>query len=564
MNGIAQQDRFSDMQFFQRFCARDVTLWAEKDAETEEVAHRLDWLDAVNNGERTIQLAEALLDGLISEGFSHTVVLGMGGSSLAPEVFSKMFQNEELLRTNRLDLSILDTTNPEQIESKRRELPIEKTLFIVSSKSGGTSEVNALEAYFWNELERSGIEKPGIHFIAITDPFTSLEKKGKEKGYRQIIQANPNVGGRYSALIEFGLVPAVLMGIDCRKLLNQARKMELDCCDLQMVADNPGIILGKFLAEAYSSSRDKLTIIADPELEPLGSWIEQLIAESSGKNGKGILPIDLEPIQEPQFYGEDRVFVYFSKNGQHNAFLEQLALSGHPIITFGIKDPYDLGAEFLKWEIAIAIACAMIGVNASDQPNVQLSKSITQEMISEIKKNSGLMPQMPIFSSDDIEVFSENKALGKCQNNDEMISKFLGSITPGDFVAINAFVPRNTEFFSELQKFRKAIADHTNVATTLGFGPRFLHSTGQIHKGGKNNGLFLIITYEPKNDFDIPGEGMTFGTLQIAQAIGDMRALQQMNRRVLRIHLKSGKSHTERLANLLISFKHYAYLNKNC
>jgi len=564
MNGIAQQDRFSDMQFFQRFCARDVTLWAEKDAEKEEVAHRLDWLDAVNNGERTIQLAEALLDGLISEGFSHTVVLGMGGSSLAPEVFSKMFQNEELLRTNRLDLSILDTTNPEQIESKRRELPIEKTLFIVSSKSGGTSEVNALEAYFWNELERSGIEKPGIHFIAITDPFTSLEKKGKEKGYRQIIQANPNVGGRYSALIEFGLVPAVLMGIDCRKLLNQARKMELDCCDLQMVADNPGIILGKFLAEAYSSSRDKLTIIADPELEPLGSWIEQLIAESSGKNGKGILPIDLEPIQEPQFYGEDRVFVYFSKNGQHNAFLEQLALSGHPIITFGIKDPYDLGAELLKWEIATAVVCAKIGVNAFDQPNVQLSKSITQEMISEIKKNSGLMPQMPIFSSDDIEVFSENKALSKCQNNDEMISKFLGSITPGDFVAINAFVPRNTEFFSELQKFRKAIADHTNDATTLGFGPRFLHSTGQIHKGGKNNGLFLIITYEPKNDFDIPGEGMTFGTLQIAQAIGDMRALQQMNRRVLRIHLKSGKSHTERLANLLISFKHYAYLNKNC
>ena len=248
MNKIEQPNRLIDKQFLQRFCARDVTLWAENDAEKEEVAHRLDWLDAVNTGEKTIQTAEVLLDGLISEGFSHTVVLGMGGSSLAPEVFSKLFQNPDFLRTNRLDLSILDTTNPEQIEAKRKELPINKTLFIVSSKSGGTSEVNALEAYFWNELERSGIEKPGSHFIAITDPGTSLEKKGKEKGYRQVILANPNVGGRYSALIEFGLVPAVLMGIDCRRLLDQARKMELDCGDLQSWLITPVYMLGKFLA----------------------------------------------------------------------------------------------------------------------------------------------------------------------------------------------------------------------------------------------------------------------------------------------------------------------------
>ena len=313
MNGIEQPNRLIDKQFLQRFCARDVTLWAEKDAEKEEVAHRLDWLDAIHIEENTIQTAEVLLDGLILEGFTHTVVLGMGGSSLAPEVFSKLFQKPEFLRTNRLDLSILDTTNPEQIEEKRKELPIDKTLFIVSSKSGGTSEVNALEAYFWNELERSGIEKPGSHFIAITDPGTSLEKKGKEKGYRQVILANPNVGGRYSALIEFGLVPAVLMGIDCRRLLDQAKKMELDCGDLQSVADNPGIELGKFLSEAYSTGRDKLTIISDPELEALGSWIEQLIAESSGKNGKGIIPVDLEPSQEAKFYGGDRIFVYFSK-----------------------------------------------------------------------------------------------------------------------------------------------------------------------------------------------------------------------------------------------------------
>ena len=443
-----------DKQFLKRFCARDVTLWAENDAEKEEVAHRLDWLDAVNTGEKTIQTAEVLLDGLISEGFSHSVVLGMGGSSLAPEVFSKLFQDPDFLRTNRLDLSILDTTNPEQIEAKRNELPIDKTLFIVSSKSGGTSEVNALETYFWNELEISGIEKPGSHFIAITDPGTSLEKKGKEKGYRQIILANPNVGGRYSALIEFGLVPAVLMGIDCRRLLDQAKKMELECGDLKSVANNPGVQLGKFLADAYRTGRDKLTIIADPELESLGSWIEQLIAESSGKNGKGIIPIDLEPIQGIDFYGSDRIFVYFSKDGKHKPFLEKLARSGHPTITFVIKDPYDLGAEFLKWEIATAAACAMIGMNAFDQPNVQLSKSITQGMITEIKQNSGSMAQKPIFSSGEVDVYSEDETYVSSQNIGELISKFLGSITPGDFVAINAFVPRNANYFSVLQKFR--------------------------------------------------------------------------------------------------------------
>ena len=555
MNGTAQPNRTIDKQFLQRFCARDVTLWAEMDAEKEEVAHRLDWLDAVHAEVNTIQTAEALLDSLIMEGFTHTIVLGMGGSSLAPEVFSKVFGKPEFLRTNRLELSILDTTNPEQIEAKRDELPLEKTLFIVSSKSGGTSEVNALESYFWNELARSGIEKPGSHFIAITDPGTSLEKKGKEKGYRQVILANPNVGGRYSALIEFGLVPAVLMGIDCRKLLDQAKKMELGCGDLQSVSDNPGIKLGKFLAEAYSVGRDKLTIIADPELEALGSWIEQLIAESSGKNGKGIIPIDLEPFQDLGFYNADRVFVYFSKNGQHDTFLEKLAHSGQPTITIEIEDPYDIGAEFLKWEIATAAACALIGINAFDQPNVQLSKSITQGMITEIKQNFGLMAQKTIFSSDEMDIFGDDEALGNCVSFGDLISKFLDNIAPGDFVAINAFVTRNAGFLSGLQKLRKAIAIQTKAATTLGFGPRFLHSTGQIHKGGKNNGRFLIITTEHENDLEIPGEEMSFGTLQIAQAIGDMRALQQMNRRVIRIHINKGRSHRDVLSYLNSGFQ---------
>jgi glucose-6-phosphate isomerase len=553
MNGSVQPNRLIDNEFLQRFCARDVTLWAVKDEDKkEEVAHRLDWLDAGSKGEETIQLAEKLLDGLVLEGFSHAVVLGMGGSSLAPEVFSKIFQIPDDKRTNRLELSILDTTDPVQIEEKRKELPIGKTLFIVSSKSGGTAEVNALEAYFWEELIKSGIEKPGSHFIAITDPGTSLEKKGIEKYYRQVILANPNVGGRYSALIEFGLVPAVLIGIDCRKLLKKTKKMEIPCSDFQSVSENPGLMLGGFLTEAYNAGRDKLTIIADPDLKSLGSWIEQLIAESSGKNGKGILPIDLEPFQEPNFYGDDRIFVYFSKDGRYNAFLEKLANSGNPTITFRIDDPYDLGAEFLRWETAIAVACALIGVNAFDQPNVQLSKSITQQMIAEIKKDSGLAEQKPIFNSDELDVFTEEDGLRNSHDIGELIENFLRQSKPGDFVGINAFVNRDTDFLSGLQQFRVAIANKTNLATTLGFGPRFLHSTGQIHKGGKNNGHFLIITAERENDIDIPGEGMSFGTLQIAQTIGDMRALQQMNRHVIRLHFKKGKLNPEFLARLII------------
>ena len=551
MNVKIQPNRLINDLFLQRFCARDVTLWAEKDAEKEEVAHRLDWLDAAYSGNKIIQHAEALLDDLVSEGFTYAVVLGMGGSSLASEVFSEVFQNSEHKRKTRLELSILDSTDPEQILEKRKELPIEKTLFIVSSKSGGTAEVNVLEAYFWNELEQSGVEKPGSHFIAITDPGTSLEKKGKEKGFRQVIQANPNVGGRYSALIEFGLVPAILMGIDGNRLLAQAKEMEIPCDNLQSAAENPGVMMGAFLTEGFQAGKDKLTIIADAELASMGSWIEQLIAESSGKNGKGILPIDLEPLYDPEFYGEDRVFVYFSYNDHHQAFIEKLAQSGHPTVSFKLSDPYDLGAELLRWEIAIAIACALIGVNAFDQPNVQLSKTITQQMIAEIKKQTGLIEQEPIFSSDDIDIYGEINEFGKFHDNVELLNIFLNQSKPGDFVALNAFVTRNACCFSGLQELREAITNKTNLATTLGFGPRYLHSTGQLHKGGKNNGHYLIITADREVDIEIPNEGMSFGALQIAQAIGDMRALQQQNRCVLRLHFKKGKFNPAFLAKLV-------------
>ncbi len=319
-------------------------------------------------------------------------------------------------------------------------------MFIVSSKSGGTAEVNALEAYFWTELTKSGIKEPGSHFIAITDPGTSLSKKGKEKGYRQIILANPNVGGRYSALIAFGLVPAALMGIDCRRLLAKAQTMEISCQKQQSASENPGLILGGFLAENYKAGRNKLTLIADPELASFGSWIEQLIAESSGKDNVGILPIDLEPPRESQSYGEDRIFIYYSFDGRHAAFLESLSQAGFPALTFHIRDPYDIGAEFLRWEIATAVACALIGVNAFDQPNVQLSKAITQQMISEIKKNFSISGESPFFDTGEIELFGNPEVSDKSVNINEILAEFLGKVRQGDFVAINAFI---------CQEFRK-------------------------------------------------------------------------------------------------------------
>lgn len=551
MNAKIQPDRVINALVLKRFCARDVTLWSESEAERDEIAHRLDWLDAAHTGKKVIRHAEALLDDLISNGFSHALVLGMGGSSLAPEVLGEVFKSPDLKLKKGLDLSILDTTDPKQILEKRKELPIDKTVFIVSSKSGGTAEVNALEAYFWNELFKSGVEKPGRHFVAITDPGTSLEKKGTEKGYRQVIRANPNVGGRYSALIEFGLVPAVLKGIDGLRLLAQAEKMEIPCDNLQSARKNPGIILGAFLADAYQAGRDKLTIIADPELETLGSWIEQLIAESSGKNTMGILPIDLEPLHNPEFYTTDRFFVYFSFNDSKSVYIKELEQMGYPVETFKISDPYELGAEFFCWEVATAIACALIGVNAFDQPNVQLSKSITQQMIAEIKIHKGLSEQEPIFRSFDINVYGEINGLENANSIGELLNKFLSQSKPNDFVAINAFITRNPGCLSGLQELRKAIANKTNLATTIGFGPRFLHSTGQLHKGGKNNGHFLIITADRDDDIEIPGEGMSFGTLQKAQAIGDMRALQQQSRHVLRLHFKKGKLKPDFLTKLL-------------
>jgi len=450
-----------------------------------------------------------------------------------------------------LKLSILDSTCPEQVLAVRKNIPLDKTIFFVSSKSGTTSEMDAGFRYFWDELEKAGQTAPERHFVAISDPGTILEKLAKEKGFRRYFSANPNVGGRYSALIEFGIVPAVLAGVDVNTLLGSAEDMMVSCADGDDQVLNPGTLLGIIMAEAYAGGRDKLTIIADPALEPIGAWIEQLIAESSGKDGKGILPVAGEPLVKPEKYGRDRLFVYLRSTGENSEFTSELSSLGHPVIEFLVDSIDQLGGGFYRWEVATAVACSIIGVNAFDQPNVQLSKTITKDMIAEFKVKSTINEDGLIFSDDDLMIYTQIQGLKDHSRPNLILKNFLGLVEEQGFIAINAFIEREQENLKTLQVFRKQLLETTGLTTTLGFGPRFLHSTGQLHKGGKNNGLFIVITDEPEADFEIPGEEMTFGTLLKAQAIGDIRALQKQDRRVLHLHFKMNSLEEEHLSKLV-------------
>lgn len=545
----ARTGNFIKESFSKRLCSHDVSLWPADEAGKAEIAIRLDWLEAPVTSRKIIESALNFKGELEHDGFTHAVVLGMGGSSLAPEVFGKL--TESLGAPCGLKLSILDSTCPEQVIAVRKNIPLDKTTFFVSSKSGTTSEMDAGFRYFWEELEKAGQTAPERHFVAISDPGTILEKLAKEKGFRGIFSANPNVGGRYSALIEFGLLPAVVAGVDVNTLLGSAEDMMISCNDSDDQVLNPGILLGIIMAEANSGGRDKLTIIADSALEPIGAWIEQLIAESSGKDGKGILPVAGEPMVKPEKYGSDRLFVYLRSTGDKSEFASELSSFGHPVIEFLIDSVDQLGGEFYRWEVATAVACSIIGVNAFDQPNVQLSKTITKAMINEFKEKNTINEDGLIFSNDKLKIYTQVPEIKDHSEPDLILKEFLGLVDKQGFIAINAFVARDGKNYKTLQALRKRMLETTGLTTTMGFGPRFLHSTGQLHKGGKNNGLFIVITDEPEVDFEIPGEEMTFGALLKAQAIGDIRALQKQNRRVLHLDFKENFLEEEYLSMLV-------------
>lgn len=534
-------EKLKSEEFSRKFFTPVTSLWTNDPYEAEEIIHRLAWIDAPILSRKIVAEAEKLLSEVKKDNFSHALVLGMGGSSLAPEVFSKIYKNE-----SGIQISILDSTNPLQIDEKVKEIPIDKTLFVISSKSGTTAEVRALFAYFWDLVGKTDKEWTGGHFIAITDPGTQLEDLGKEMRFRKIFNSDPDVGGRYSALIAFGIVPAVLAGVNGNVLLDSAAQMRIMCSQSTSVEKNPGFILGSVLAEANLADRDKLTILTDVPFRAFGSWLEQLVAESSGKTGKGIVPIDIEPKLPVNEYSKDRIFYYLRSDGELDEFINTLVENNHPVIVSPLEEKYDLGGEIYKWEIAIATACSIIGVNPFNQPNVQESKTIANEMIQAYKNNPILAEKDILYSDDSFVLFGKLDKVINEKSLKTITSQFL-TPTKGDYIAINAFLPRNDAFEDMLQQLRKKILRKYRVPVTFGFGPRFLHSTGQLHKGGRNNGIFLIITQDSTVDLQIPDEGMSFNTLERVQALGDMKALEQNGRRVMRIHLKA---HSLSLSNL--------------
>jgi transaldolase / glucose-6-phosphate isomerase len=511
-----------------RLWQHDPTLWTTDPEGQVEVQKRMGWLDSPEKARQLIPSYKAFADEIHGEKIGRVLVLGMGGSSLTAEVFSSLQAAAKI--DAPVSLAILDSTDPEQVSLAGGNFPPDKSLYIVASKSGGTAEVMAAFDYFW-ALSKGD----GSRFVATTDPGTSLEALARKNNFRRIFSSDESVGGRFSALTDFGMVPAALLAMDLERFLDRADWMKQQSGVHVPAARNPGLVLGAVLGEAALAGRDKLTILADAPLSAFALWVEQIIAESSGKHGKGILPVPLEPLGETGVYGDDRLFVYLRLTGELDESLKALRVAGHPVIEYAIPDLYEVGAEMYRWQVATAIACSILGVNAFDQPNVETSKKITKAKIAEYQKNGSLDEGKSTQTSDGFGVFSSSAVNGSTLA--DVLKNFLAEAQPNGYVAINAYLPRNEEMVKQLQEMRVAIRAKTGNPVTAGFGPRFQHSTGQFHKGGPGNALFIVITGEPAGDFEVPTEGLTFGTLIRAQALGDYEALLEAGRKALRIHL---------------------------
>jgi len=508
--------------FSRRLWAKDPTLWFSKPQ--PEITDRLGWLALPEIMHGRLDELSSFAEQIKDEGISHVVLLGMGGSSLAPDVFRKTFGNVP----GYPELVVLDSTHPSAVLSVEDKLDFERTLFIVSSKSGTTLETLSLFRYFWNKV-RLNTDAPGKHFIAITDSGTPLMKLAQERGFRRIFEANPDVGGRYSALTYFGMVPAALIGMDIHKLLDRAGTASENCAFGVSEEKAAGIILGASLGE-ISRDRNKLTFIASDSIRSFPDWLEQLIAESTGKDGKGILPVAGEPSMPVSEYGLDRFFVFLTLAGESGSELEDrmnaLKQAGHPFIWIELRDKFDLGREIFSWEVAVASAGSVLGIHPFNQPDVQLAKDFTKKAMEKIGKEK---------EKDDEETWS----IDEPETLSPALKGWLEQAKPGDYIALQAFLPPSEETTEALQDIRFELLKQTRLATTLGYGPRFLHSTGQLHKGGPNNGLFLQIVDEPVSDLHIPETDYDFRTLIKAQSLGDYQALKERGRRIIRINLET-------------------------
>lgn len=518
--------------FSERLWAADPTLWkADDDSHQKIVANALGWLSVFEGVRDEVQGLTEFVHELRAEGYRSAVLLGMGGSSLAPEVMRAILGT----RPGHLDLHVLDSTDPAAVAAVAAAVDLESTLFVVASKSGGTTETACFHAYFYERLRELGGEHAGHHFVAITDEGTSLEQQALDQGFRAVFVNPGDIGGRYSALSFFGMVPAALIGVDVERLLDGVCAMAVACGPDVPAEQNPALRLGAAMGELALRGRDKLTLVFEPPLAPLGAWVEQLVAESTGKEGTGILPVDLEELGPAGAYGDDRVFAAVRLAGAADAgiagALEALRDAGHPVLEHEIADVRDLGGEFLRWEIAVAAAGHVLGIDAFDQPNVQESKDITKGLLGEYAA-TGELPAEPPTDDGRRVVYPVGD-----EDLPAALREFLAQAAAGDYVALQAYVAPGQAVWDQMQAIRLQLRDGLRVATTLGYGPRYLHSTGQLHKGGPNTGLFLQLLGHDPDDVEIPGQPYSFGTLKRAQARGDLTALRTHGCRAIRVCL---------------------------
>jgi transaldolase / glucose-6-phosphate isomerase len=518
----------------------DPSLWTSDDEDKW-----VGWLHLVEEQLAHVQqLAEAAADAA-QAGFTHTLLLGMGGSSLCPEVLKITFGKQP----GHPELHVLDSTDPAQIRSLENQVDLAKTVCIVASKSGSTLEPNIFKQYFFDRVQQvAGKEKTGERFIAITDPGSKMQQVAERDRFRKIFFGVPSIGGRYSALSNFGMLPAAIMGLDLRRFLDRTEEM-VQACRPEVPADqNPGAVLGAILGTLGNLGRNKVTVVTSPGIHDLGAWLEQLIAESTGKQGKGLIPVDREALSAPEVYGNDRVFAYLRLADENDAAQKQkldvLRSAGHPIVEIELANIYDLGQEFFRWEIATAVAGSILKINPFNQPDVEASKIVTRQLTEAYEKTGRRPEETPIFDEGGIKLFADERNamnLTGLAAADRSLTGFLRAhvdqLGAGDYFALLAYIEMNSAHEETLQMMRHAVRDRKRVATCLGFGPRFLHSTGQAYKGGPNTGVFLQITCDDANDLAVPGQKYTFGTVKAAQARGDFQVLADRKRRALRVHL---------------------------
>ena len=518
-----------------RLWQKDASLWTGTDE-----SNWLGWLTITEEQLAHIDALKQIAADVKKARFKHALLLGMGGSSLCPEVLRMTFGKIKGFP----ELHVLDSTDPAQIMAIEAKVDLKSTLCIVSSKSGSTLEPNIYKQYFFERIKsKVGEKEVGSLFIAITDPGSKMQQVAEADKFRKIFFGVPSIGGRYSALSNFGMVPAAVMGLDVAKFLKNTQEMVQACGATAAAEVNPGVILGTILGVAANQGRDKITIITSPGISDLGAWLEQLIAESTGKIGKGIIPVDRERLAKPATYGNDRVFAYLrlasKPHKAQDAAVAALEKAGHPVVRIALPNTYNLGQEFFRWEIATAVAGSIIGINAFNQPDVEASKIETKKLTSQYEATGSLPPDVPFFEAAGIKFFADEKnvAAVRGQSLVDVLKAHLSRLGAGDYFAVLGYITMNLANEQALQAIRHAVRDKKKVATVLGFGPRFLHSTGQAYKGGPNSGVFLQITCDDAKDLPVPGQKYTFGVVKAAQARGDFAVLAERGRRALRAHL---------------------------